>query len=181
MRFEEADRITHPASVVLETMIERMEAIVPFLPAVEAITTREREDRDDGTHRIVRHWQGTPDSAPPAVRPFLTRETLGWIDTAVWTPSAWSVAWSHSATASTANLYDCSGINYFEPDPADPEGATRVRITGDLVVYPERLPGVPGFLAKRIAPQVERFVVNMITPNLKDLARGLQGFLDQEG
>lgn len=176
MEFDNESRISHPASKVLETMIERMEAIVPFLPSVEAIRTESREDRPDGTIRIVRYWQGTADTAPSAVRPFLSKEMLGWIDTAIWTPAEHKVAWSHSTKMS--KLYDCSGVNWFEPDPRDPERSTRCRITGTLSIYPEKLPGVPGFLAKRLAPQIEKFVIHLITPNLTDLAKGLQGYLD---
>lgn len=40
MKFELTARVSHPASVVLETMIERMEDIVPFLPNIESIETR---------------------------------------------------------------------------------------------------------------------------------------------
>ena len=53
-----------------------------------------------------------------------------------------------------------------------------MRVTGTLQVYPERLPGIPKFLGKRLAPQVEKFVVGLITPNLTDVAVGLQGYLD---
>ncbi|MEZ4269537.1 MAG: hypothetical protein R3F39_24520 [Myxococcota bacterium] len=59
----------------------------------------------------------------------------------------------------------------------EPE-TTLVRISGDLEIFADKLPGVPSFIGKRIAPQVEKFVVNMITPNLVELAPGLQGYLD---
>lgn len=177
MRFDKESKVSHPASLVLETMIDRMHEIVPFLPNVDGIVQKTREDRDDGTIYIVRRWQGTPDSAPSAIRPFLTQDLLGWIDKATWHPEEWRVHWELE-TPVGGSLYVCSGDNYFEPHPDDPETHTRIRITGDLVVYPDRLPGVPRFLGKRLAPQVERFVVQLITPNLTDVATGLQGYLD---
>ena len=178
MHFEKASIVSHPASLVLETMIERMERVVPFMPSVEGIELKSREDLDDGLLKIVRRWQGTADSAPSAVRPFLSQEAMAWTDTALWTPEEYKVEWTLST--SMGRLYDCSGINYFEPDPDAPETSTRMRVTGELTIYPERLPGVPKFLGKRLAPQIERFVVNLITPNLTDVAVGLQGFLDAD-
>lgn len=179
MQFSKESSVSHPAQVVLDTMIHGMESIVPFLPSVESIETLEKGEEIEGRIRVVRRWQGTADSAPSAVRPFLSRESLAWTDTAVWTPAEWKVEWSLSTSMS--KLYDCSGVNYYEPDPAAPEGSTRMRITGDLVVYPDRLPGLPRFLARKLAPQVEKFVVNLITPNLTDVAKGLQGYLDDQG
>jgi hypothetical protein len=39
---------------------------------------------------------------------------------------------------------------------------------------------VPRFLGSTLAPQIERFVVNLITPNLTEVADGLQRYLDQQ-
>ncbi len=181
MQFEETSRVTHPASLILETMIERMEAIVPFLDNIESIETRSRQTLADGRLKIVRRWQGTADAVPMALRPFISRDLMGWIDTALWTPAQFKVEWSHAmCSENVAKLYECSGINYFEPDPDDPEHATCIRVTGELAVFPERL-GIPSFVGRRLAPQVEGFVVGLITPNLTGLAKGLQGYFDEQG
>ena len=179
MHFNEQSTVSHPAHAVLDTMIHRMEEIVPFLPSVESIEVLDGGEEVDGQIRIVRRWQGTSDSAPAAIRGFLSKESMAWIDTAIWTPAEWKVDWTLSTTLS--KLYDCGGTNYYEPDPDAPETSTRMRITGDLVVYPERLPGIPKFLARKFAPQVEKCVINLITPNLTDVAKGLQGYLDGRG
>jgi len=179
MKFEKESTVTHPPSVVLDLMINRMDEIAPFLPNVDEITLISRDQTPEGRPHIVRKWQGNDRQAPKAVRPFIKKETLAWIDDAVWHPQDHKVHWTLSTNL--GRLYDCSGINYFEPHPDNPEGATRIRITGDLVVYPDKVPGVPKFLAKRLAPQVEKFIVNLITPNLTDVADGLQGYLDAQG
>jgi len=181
MRFNEQSTVSHPAPLILETMIERMEEIVPFLPNVESIETRESKKLKNGQLRIVRHWQGKADSIPSALRPFLSKEALGWIDTALWTPPEYKVEWQQSALSpGIARLYECKGENYFEPNPDDPKNSSRIRILGNLDVHPDRLPGLPTFLGRTLAPQIEKFVIGMITPNLRDLAKGLQGYLDQK-
>ena len=179
VHFEEEKKVSHSADLVLETMIERMADIVPFLETVESIETLSREDLPDGRIKIVRKWQGTDAGAPEAIRAFLTPESLAWIDTAEWDPATYSVSWK--LTTRAGNLYECSGRNTFGPHPEDPEGSALICISGDLAVYPDRLPGVPGFLGRRLAPTVEKFVVNLITPNLTELAVGLQGYLDDRG
>jgi hypothetical protein len=179
VRFDVSNRVTHPAALVLETMIERMEEIVPFLANVESIETREREDLRDGRIRIVRRWQGAASAAPAALRPFLSRDLFAWIDTAVWTPVRYEVAWTHTAAiGALAALYDCSGVNSFVPHPDAADTATLVRLTGDLRVRAQNIPGVPSFVGSRLAPQVERFIIGLIEPNLESLATGLQSYLD---
>jgi hypothetical protein len=181
VRFELTNRVSHPSSLVLETMIERMEAIAAFLPNVDSIETLEREDLDGDRVRIVRRWQGSLAGAPAALRPFLSRDLTAWLDTALWTRSRHRVEWEHSmVSASIARLYECHGVNTFAPDPGAPETATRILISGELRVRPEALPGIPSFLARTLAPQIERFVVGMVSPNLGDLAAGLQRYFDSQ-
>lgn len=176
MKFNKSNKVSHPATAVLDLMINRMEEIVPFLPNVEGIELREREELADGRIRIVRHWQGAASNVPSALRPFVSAEMLGWIDTALWSPSAYKVDWAMSTSLSA--FYECSGTNYFEPYPKQEETATRVRVTGELTIFPDKLPGIPSFLGSRLAPQVEKFVVALLTPNMEDLAKGLQAYFD---
>ena len=179
MNFDSETLVSHPASAVLETMVDRMEDIVPFLDTVDSIETLEREELDGGRIRIVRRWQGSESSAPPALAAFVTADMLAWIDTAIWHPEEYAVDWS--IATSMSKLYECGGRNSFGPAPDDPENATLMRVSGELTVYPDKVPGVPGFLARRLAPQVEKFVVNLLKPNLLDVGKGLQGYLDNRG
>ena len=179
MRFDLDDRITHPATLVLETMIERMERIVPFLANVESIDTQEHIELPHGTIRIVRRWPGAASAVPAPLSPFLSRDLFAWIDTAIWTPAQYKVDWKHTAALpQVAKLYDCTGENFFEPDPTAPDAATRMRLTGNLSIHADAIPGVPAFLGRRLAPQIERFIVGMIEPNLANLATGLQRYFD---
>ncbi len=177
MHFEKEDKISHPASVVLDTMIDHMEAIAPFLPNVERIDTLEKTRRRNGRIFIVRRWQGVSASIPRALQPFVSKDWLAWIDTALWVPREYKVEWTLSTKL--GHLYECSGTNYFEPYPREEATSTRIRVTGDLQVYPDRLPGIPRVLGARLTPAVEGFVVALITPNLTEVAKGLQGYLDQ--
>jgi hypothetical protein len=179
MDFSRESILEHPADTVLELMIHRMEELVPFLTTVESIETLAHEARDDGRIRIRRRWQGLPDTAPKALRPFLNRELIAWYDEALWTPSEYKVEWQLSS--SMGRFYSCGGMNFFEPNPAAPDSSTRVRLTGDLEILADQIPGVPKFLARRAAPQIEKFIVSLVTPNLNEVVTGLQGYLGQKG
>lgn len=175
MRFQHTATISHPPAHIIALMIERMEEIVPFLLNVETIELLEREELPGGRIRIARYWQATEESIPTTLRRFLSKELIGWIDNALWTPAECKVEWN--MTTKFSKFFDASGTNYYEP--GDDGHSTNISITGNMTVYPERLPGMPEFLASRLKPQVERFVIEMIAPNLTDVAMGLQEYLDR--
>ena len=60
------------------------------------------------------------------------------------------------------------------------EGSTRVVLAGDLEIDVKSIPGVPRLLAGRLKPQVERFIVSLITPNLEQVNTSLGRFLDDQ-
>jgi len=126
--------------------------------------------------RLLNLWQGNARQAPTAVRPFMTRDLVRWKDHAVWNDQENRVEWRFEAFH-LDRLFDARGANAFS---AVDDGSTRVDISGTLEVYPERVPGVPRLVARRIAPRVESFVIGLITPNLAQLPRAVQEYLDQE-
>ena len=174
MDFEYRETITHPAAQVYGVLRDRLEELPPFLPGVELIETLEREPAGEGRHRIVRQWHATPDTAPAAVRPFITRKMTTWKDHALWIDEAAHVEWWFE-TLHFDKLYECRGVNYVEDQG---NGTTVLRLTGGLVVHPDNLPGVPRFLSRKLAPKIERWVMNMVTPNLAQMPKALQAFLD---
>lgn len=179
MEFDREVVVSHPAALVLRTVMDRVEEIVPFMPSVAAIETVSRRRLAGGKVRIVRHWQGAASSLPAPLRPFLSEELLGWTDTAIWDPSRYRADWELSTTLS--KFFDCTGVSLFEPHPRRKKTATVVRIMGRLEIFPERVPGIPRILGRRLAPQIESFVVGLLTPNLTELASGLQVYLDRAG
>ena len=71
----------------------------------------------------------------------------------------------------------CSGRNHF----IDDGDSTRVVLSGQLDIQLKSIPGVPSFLAGRLAPKLEKFIVSLITPNLERVNASLQRFLDENG
>ncbi len=171
LRFEQV--ISHPLENVYSTMRDRLAELVPHLVGVESILVQEREQLAPGRVRMLNLWQASPEAAPKAVRPFVSRKMLSWKDHAEWNDADHTVRWRFE-TSSFEKLFECQGSNRFE----DLGGFARLRIEGELHIFLERLPGVPKFLAKRIAPKVEAFIGKIVGDNLRGLAGGLQAFLD---
>jgi len=174
MKINSDQLITYPLELVYGTMRDRLCELVPFLSGVESIEVEEREEPGPGRLRLLNIWQAKHSSAPKAVRPFVTRKMLRFKDHAEWDDAAHAVSWRFE-TFTFDKLFDCSGRNRFEAAGAN---ESRLIIEGELDVYPEKVPGVPRFMARKLKPKIEGFVVKLVGANLSDLAGGLQGFLD---
>ena len=174
MKFNYEETVSYPIDLVWQTLRDGVTELVPQLPSVDSIDEVERV-RTGSSVYVVLAWQGSSEGAPKAVRPFINPEMTRWRDYATWNDDTHEVEWRFE-TEKFDRLYTCSGINYFEPDG---QGSTVIRLTGDLEVYPENVPGVPKMLARRLRPTIEQFLIGMITPNLADLPRALQSHLDQ--
>lgn len=176
MNFEEITFISHPAARVVHAMIRHLEDLVPYMDNVSAIETRSLEDTPDGRILGLRFWQGTSATIPAVLRPFVTKNSLGWIDHAIWHPAEGRVEWR--IESSHSRYTTCEGVNVFEPDPAAPETRTRCIIRGVFEVHGDRLPAVPAFMGRKIAPAVEKIILGYMIPNFRQLSVGLEGYLN---
>ena len=177
MNFEFEERVSYPLDRVFEALRDRLAELPPFLPEVDSIELRERTEGEDGSISVLNIWQGSQRNAPLAVRRFISKEMLAWRDVGVWREDPRRVEWRFE-TMHFESLYECEGVNYFE---AIDEENTRIRMTGTLSIYPEKVPGVPRRLARRLAPTIEKWLMNMVTPNLARLPHAIQALLDSDG
>ena len=175
LEFEFRELVSYPVERVYLALRDRMVELPEYLPQITSIEELSRETRDDGDLDIVNLWQGNSKSAPAGVRPFVSKKMLAWRDYGTWREQKKYVEWRFE-TMHFDSLYECGGVNYLE----DRDGSTQLRLTGTLTVHPDRVPGVPRLLAKRLAPKVEQWLINMVTPNLQHLPRAVQAFLDAD-
>lgn len=167
--------IHHPIARVYPAYRDRLPEIAAYMPDIREIRVMEREELPGGL-RLLNLW--IPSRQPPrAVAGFIKPEWLQWEDHAVWSDAETAVDW-RIALPGLPDRVRCSGRNAFSE--AGP-GQTRVRLTGDLRIDAERFPGVPTLLARRAAPAIERFIVDLITPNLSRVNQSLEAWLDAQG
>ena len=179
MKFEDIQTIDHPAEQAFRAMLWHLEELVPFMENVAEIKTEMMDERPDGTVVTRRHWQGTASSVPVLLRPFVTKNSLGWMDFATWTPAEWKCEWRIESKHSKYS--SCSGVNFFMPDPEAPTTRTRCIIAGEFVVYGDKLPAIPKFLGMKMAPKIESIILGFMMPNFRQTAHGISDFLKARG
>lgn len=172
MKLEADARIGFPREVVYRAYRDELPDLVPHLPNVRAITVEQRDEyREEGRTELVNVWEAKAD-IPKLLSAFVKPEALAWTDRAKWMEPLWQCEWKIEPKVFSRNV-NCYGTNTYRE-----EGEfTVLQIRGQLEVDPSGIPGVPKMLAGKIAPAVEKFIVNLIKPNLLSVAEGLERYL----
>lgn len=168
-------KIAFPRALVFSTYRDRLPELVPYLPDVKEIRALSREE-EGAIASLKNEWVAATE-IPKVAQAVVKPEMLQWLDFAKWDAEAFTCDWRIETKMFTEQVR-CQGHNtYVEADDGE---SCVLQIRGELSVSLKGVPGVPRFLAGRVAPHVERFVVDMLTPNLLSVAKGLQAFLDAE-
>lgn len=172
MQIHASSLIRHPLARVYQAYRDELPDIAAFMPNIGAITTLSREERPGGV-KLHNEWAGKGE-IPRVVQPILKPEMVKWDDYADWDDANHLCHWRIATRFFTDNV-SCGGTNRMAAEGAT---ATRVILEGTLDIKLKGIPGVPGFLADRVAPQVERFIVALIRPNLEQVNGALERYLD---
>lgn len=172
MRFTLTDELPHPRDLVFATHRDKLEELVEYLPNVESVITAKREEDGDVT-RLENHWTGSSTDVPAVVRPLIKAEYLTWVDHAEWDASTWRCRWRIELGVLPGAI-TARGENVFREEG----DSTVVDMTGEFIVHPERIPGVPGFVAKSAVPALEKFIVGLVQPNLRKSNAAVVEYLD---
>ncbi|NOY91299.1 MAG: hypothetical protein GXP55_08820 [Deltaproteobacteria bacterium] len=148
--------------------------LVEYLPNVNAIEVREREERADEI-QLLNVWHGGGE-IPKSLRKFLDEGMLSWNDYATWRESAFSCEW-RIETNSFRDAVNCHGENHFIELSGE---RTRLEIKGEMSVALDRVRGVPRLLAGPLGRTVEQFLVKQITTNLATVSGGITRYLEAE-
>jgi hypothetical protein len=174
MEIRSESRIKYPRDQVYRAYRDRLPEIAKYIPDIREIVVKARDETPAGP-KLHNEWIADRE-VPSFAQAILKPEQLRWDDLAEWHDDEHYVAWTLKTRAFT-DAVRCSGRNTFLEDGA----GTRVLLTGDLAIDLKEIPGVPSFLAKRLAPQVEKFIVSLVTPNLERVNASIERFLDVAG
>jgi len=170
------DEVDFERREVFETFREELVELIDFLPNIEKIERTSYERVDEDTVEIVNIWEATEKDVPSMARKFVDSEMLQWTDYATWREDEWVCEWEMEVKF-LADAIDCSGqTRYLEGG----EGTTKIHIDGDLEVDANEIPGVPRLVAGKVGDTVENFVVKLIEPNLSDVNRGLERYIESK-
>ncbi len=170
MRIDLSDPIPLSVDEAFLLLRDDMPSLVPFLDDCESITVTSRNERGDAVS-LVNRWVADMSRVPAAVQKFASKELLTWDDHATWTESTKSCAWRLQPLVGS-KLFTCSGTTKLTPEAS----GARLSMAIDLVIYPENVPGVPRFVAKRIRPQAEKVISDKLVGNMRALSVSIQRF-----
>ena len=69
-------------------------------------------------------------------------------------------------------LFSCKGITSFHVQGEE----TYLKIVVDLEIYPEKIPGVPKLLARKFSGQIEKFLGELLSDNMRQLAKSMSDY-----
>jgi hypothetical protein len=167
-------RIHHPRDVVYRTYRDRLSEIAAYIPDVKRIVVLSKEERAGGM-KFHNEWVADRE-IPRLMQVVVKPEMLRWDDYADWHDGDWHCDW-RLELRTLKDRVSCHGTNTFFELGSD---HTKVVLAGSLEIDLSNFPGIPRILAGRLAPQVEKFIVSLITPNLEKVNGSLERFLDDD-
>jgi hypothetical protein len=172
VKFTIKDTVPFPREEVYRVQRDSLPDLAPFLNDIQSITV-ESSERTDDVVKFVNLWKAKGGDIPSVARAFIKPEMLQWHDHATWTQSRWQCDWNMKL-GFLPDAIEARGTNTWkELGPNE----TLVVIEGEIRIHADRIPGVPRLLAKSVGEAVEKFVVKMIEPNLKQTSVGVTNFL----
>ena len=173
MKIHSESLIAHPLDEVYKAYRDELPRIARFIPDIKEILVKSREETPEGV-KLHNLWVADRE-LPKMIKGLVKPEMMQWDDYADWNDGETFVAWRLVIPAFKDQVR-CEGRNSFYADGEH----TRVVLTGELHIKLENVPGVPKFMAKKMAPKIEEFIVKLITPNLKLVNECLGDYLDSK-
>jgi hypothetical protein len=168
---EHTDVIFSDVNTVYNLVRDDLQALTPFLPNIKSIQQDERRELEPGRHEIINTWHANIE-LPSFMKRFISEDFFSWLDSALWDDEGKLV--HYKLTSKIANdLFDANGVNSF----INHDNGMAIKMRAELVIHPQKLPGIPLIMAHKVAPMIESLVVKMIKPNLTSLSTGIKNYL----
>ena len=172
MKIDVNSTISYSRDLVFDTYREEIQALVQYLPNIDKIDVVSREE-NNGVVTFENHWYASASDIPKVAQAFVKPEMMKWIDRASWNLNDKTCNWEIE-TFFMKEAVSCKGLNTFSEAG---DGAMTLRIQGDLELNVKKVPGIPTLLAGTIRPQLEKFIIAMITPNFETINKGIASYL----
>ena len=172
MRLEHSDIIAAPRDRVYEIVKNELAQVAAYLPNVREIKVIERSALDAKRTLIINKWFARA-NMPALVQKFMSEDLFSWKDTATWDDDKFEVEYFLESTVGK-DIYDARGRNYFK---AIGDDKTELTLTCEVIIYPDKIPGVPKLIAKKVQPVIEQVIEKIIESNLTTLGAGIKEYL----
>jgi hypothetical protein len=172
MKLESSDIISQPVDVVYDLVKNEIEKLVPFLPNIKSIEQVERDEVNKNEVKLLNYWHPKVE-VPGLVKKFIKNEDIfSWKDYAHWNDKKKIVEYRLEGFMGK-DMYTCKGKNYFIETE---DGHTELKVTCDLEIFADKIPGIPRLIAGKAKPMIEDLIKKALTPNLTQLSKGLEGY-----
>ncbi len=172
-KIHEPSELRFSREAVFQAYRDHLPELVKYFPNVERIEVKNRTD-EGKISRLENHWYADA-PIPKIAQSIIKPEMLRWIDRAEWDENAFTCKWSIETYFLSESII-CEGLNHF--DKID-DNTMRLTVDGDLTI--SSVPGVPKMFQNKIAEQVEKFAVKLITPNFEHVNKGIVKYLESKG
>jgi hypothetical protein len=166
-------RIPFPRPLVYATYRDKIVELLPYLPDVRGVSVKSRRDEGEKIYCVC-EWRGGGE-IPAAARAILNESMLSWTERDTWNVKTFDLEWQIETHAFTEAV-SCAGKNRFVEDGNN----TIIESRGELIIDPNKINGVPSFIASGIARVVEDFLGKKIEPNLYQMGEGVSKYLETE-
>jgi hypothetical protein len=173
MKITGTEKLSHPGRLVFETLRDRTPALVEIMPNIESVEVLDREE-EPPVVRLYNRWQGAMSDVPSVVRPFVSKDLVAWFDRAAWNLDDLACTWQIEAVVGR-EAFSCAGTTAIIPQGDE---ACTFKLEGEMQIDPDKVPGVPRFLARKLKEPFERFIAKAMSPNLTSIAGAVQKYLD---
>ncbi|MDP2227190.1 MAG: hypothetical protein Q8J78_06905 [Moraxellaceae bacterium] len=162
--------IPFPIDDVYSAFLLRMDELPPWLPGIQRIDITRFEKPSAHTAQVDYKWLVQKTVVPSLLRPFL-RDNMDHIrSTTRWCAQRRIVEFEFFHD-DYREWFDCYGT--FALVEAG-HNSMRIDIHAELLPYPERVPGLPRWLAQKGLPLIEGVIGDIIKPSLLALPAALQ-------
>ena len=155
---------------VWETYRDRLPELAEKMKTVEKIEVIKREEVENGV-RITNLWK-LSGGLPSAVKKIAPLRLLSYYDNAFWDESKWVCDFVEKPLDDNG-VYECVGQNTFE----EVDKKTRLTISFELTIYPNKIPVVPSFLKKGLLSKIEKTISKEVVKNLASTAKQVERFI----
>lgn len=173
MKIDHTDIINAPLERVYDIVKNELPQVALHLPNIKNIEVISSK-KMSANHQITNRWTAEA-KVPSLIKRFLKEDLFSWKDTALWNDKKNEVKYELESFVSK-DIFDARGHNFFKSKG----NKTELRLTCEVNIYPEKIPGVPRLIASKVQPAIEKLIKSMLEPNMTSLGEGIKTYLVQK-
>ena len=174
MKIEYTDIIKSHPEKVYQLVRDDLSQLASYLPNIKKIDQEHYKKILPDTYDIVNRWYANVE-LPYLVKKFVSEELFSWKDTAVWFDKKKCVQYELESFYAN-KLFSAQGTNYFLPYG---ECQTQLKVVCQFQIYPEKVPGIPKVMTRKVVPIIDKLVEKAFAPNMKSLGVAIKKYLKE--